>query len=502
MDLERISVVLRPRSAWEAIDLGFALARANWRRLYASWFAVYGTAAFAIGLALHAHPAAAVLVLWWLKPLFDRVALHVLGQAVFGEPPTVWQTLKALRGAITPGWLSSLTLYRFDMARSFNLPIWQLERQRGSEARRRAALLHKRARGTAVWLTLMCANFELIVLVSLAGTVNLLVPEQYSVNFDPFSPFLFRFSAELAWWQQAVSELFYVLAVSIVEPCYVAAGFALYLNRRTQLEAWDIELQLRRISERAPQRPPRAAAAAAVLLVFAIMLCSMAPQPAVARTSGAAGAREAIGEVLKQPEFDEYKDEKGWRYRGPGRWWNESDSKPSEPPKWDDSFWLALGHALAAAARVAGWLAAAALIVAAIVYAARYLGYLNEYRAARWRAPDALFGMDLRPESLPDDVAAHALKLIADEKYTEALGLLYRGALSALTHRDGLELAGGATEGDCLSAVARVRPGGTGAYFTRLVRAWSATAYGKRMPARAEAEALANEWAAHFAQQA
>jgi hypothetical protein len=42
----------------------------------------------------------------------------------------------------------------------------------------------------------------------------------------------------------------YLAAVALVEPAYVAAGFALYLGRRTVLEGWDIELEFRRLSDR------------------------------------------------------------------------------------------------------------------------------------------------------------------------------------------------------------------------------------------------------------
>jgi hypothetical protein len=38
----------------------------------------------------------------------------------------------------------------------------------------------------------------------------------------------------------------YVVAVLFLEPFYVAAGFAMYLNRRAELEAWDIEQEFRR----------------------------------------------------------------------------------------------------------------------------------------------------------------------------------------------------------------------------------------------------------------
>jgi hypothetical protein len=38
----------------------------------------------------------------------------------------------------------------------------------------------------------------------------------------------------------------YAAAVLFLEPFYVAAGFAIYLNRRAELEAWDIEQEFRR----------------------------------------------------------------------------------------------------------------------------------------------------------------------------------------------------------------------------------------------------------------
>ena len=44
---------------------------------------------------------------------------------------------------------------------------------------------------------------------------------------------------------QAAMSLGYGLVVLALEPFYVAAGFAMYLNRRVELEAWDIEQEFR-----------------------------------------------------------------------------------------------------------------------------------------------------------------------------------------------------------------------------------------------------------------
>ena len=63
-------------------------------------------------------------------------------------------------------------------------------------------------------------------------------------------------------------------------------------------------------------------------------------------------------------------------------------------------------------------------------------------------------GLDLRPESLPDDVVAAARARFAAGDPTGALSLLYRGALVQLAKRFELRLPASATEGEC-EALAR-----------------------------------------------
>jgi pilus assembly protein TadC len=46
--------------------------------------------------------------------------------------------------------------------------------------------------------------------------------------------------------QSALLAAVYAFVVGLVEPFFVAAGFAMYLNRRVELEAWDIEQEFRR----------------------------------------------------------------------------------------------------------------------------------------------------------------------------------------------------------------------------------------------------------------
>ena len=54
------------------------------------------------------------------------------------------------------------------------------------------------------------------------------------------------FAGEAALLAQWLASLAYMLAVLFLEPFYAAAGFGMYLNRRAELEAWDIEQEFRR----------------------------------------------------------------------------------------------------------------------------------------------------------------------------------------------------------------------------------------------------------------
>lgn len=485
MQLERLSVELRPRGGWESLDLGFQMARAWWRPVWGTWLAVYLPLAAALFAAFHDRLWAAVLALWWLKPLVDRFVLYVVSRAVFGAPPTVRATLGAWRDVLSPGALAGLTLFRIDLARSFMLPVWLLEKQTGRDAQRRRKALGQRMRYYAVWLTVLCAHFEAVVFLSLGVAGDLLLPAGGDAGFE-FRDLL-RGGADAAWnW---IDFACYVVAVSAIEPLYVSAGFALYLNRRAILEGWDIELALRRLDERL--RGAAAAALAALTIGLAALIIGLAPQPARAADKS---AKQEVTEVLKAPEFQEYREGKTWRYRG-----EQKDAKQAPP---DLGFWSNLGLFLAEIAEAVVWIAAALAVVGLVLALRRWVPAWLERAPPAYRPPDALFGLALAPESLPDDVAAAAAAMVRAGRLREALSLLYRGALSVLVHRDHVPLAEGDTEGDCVRAARKTLPAHAGDYFARLVQTWTAAAYAGRLPDAGGAEALCREWAPHFAARA
>src|SRR3954463_13152984 len=134
--LAALAVTLRRRSPWEATDLGLAMLQRWWRPVYAAHALILAPIALILVTLGWAFDAVwvAMLALWWLEPLYDRVVLHVLSRAVFGEVPTPLSVLRSWKDW-TSGLIAGLTWYRMSFARSFNLPVRQLEGQRGRAAR-------------------------------------------------------------------------------------------------------------------------------------------------------------------------------------------------------------------------------------------------------------------------------------------------------------------------------------------------------------------------------
>jgi hypothetical protein len=289
-------------------------------------------------------------------------------------------------------------------------------------------------------------------------------------------------------------NLFYFLAVCAVEPLYVASGFALYLNRRTALEAWDIELGFRRI--------PRATGATVrnlvAMLAAAVLLCTLgaSPTPAWAGESKDA-ARTVIREVLAGPEFQEFREKRVWQARDAAPGQREPGSRALSA-----ELLMRIAEALSQLSRIAAYVIIGAATLALALYLLRSLrnGSASERTRLHERhaPPQTLFGLDVRPESLPADLANVAARLAAQDPRS-ALSLLYRGALATLMHRDGLAIGNGDTEGDCLRRVHTTHRAELAAYFARLVGAWSQTAYAGRAPDAASVAGLCTDWSRHFA---
>lgn len=478
METERIAVAVRPRGSLEAADLGFRLARENFARLFGAHAAVVISLALALGLAFPDRLALAAALLWWLKPLGDRVALYVLSIALLGRAPSFLETLAALpRIVFGSGLLASLTWLRLSPTRSFYLPVLQLEGLRGRARVKRARVLAGRESTTAVGVLSVCGAFELALVVAGLQIAATFQPEGTALEF--WTDALLRPSGALLGFELGL----YALAICAVEPLYVAAGFALYINRRVWLEGWDVELAFKRLERRV-----RAAAALAALLVALAPAPSAHAESARCAVDSAEDARACIGEVLAGPDFAKTVTVEIWRPRPIAG--NLDFLAP---------LWRFLGSLLANTLRVGAWLAIPVVLALLALAIARGLRARRASDSSRTETAGELRrGFDLRPESLPEDVLAAARARFAAGDASAALSLLYRAALVELARRFGLRLPASATEGECERIARRAPDGALAQDFAALASAWLFCAYAHRPPAPDEFDALCARWAAGF----
>lgn len=530
MRIEDIAFRLRSRVPYEAVDLGYAMTRSWVYQIYPVWFGVYAVTALMVSVLCMAFPLLAWIVMWWLKPALDRVILHVLAGAAFGAAPTWRDTLRAIPALMkAPGLMASLTWRRF--SRSFLMPVEVLEGQRGKGASQRRAVLAREGGGAALWLTVIAFHFEGVLIFGTYIFAELLLPGDAGV-INPL-----RWMTEPPpEWMQYVWNLMGFCIVMLLEPFYVAAGFALYLNARTILEGWDIELAFKRMSARLAEDAARGARAvqwrstdvgksvAAVLFAIALLGVSFAPGPSWAqscpinadgqsdspdddvvsnlrtpalattetRITPATGAVDAVTAALTDPVFGETRTTWRIKYIGPG----SEEKKAEKPPTYE---WLEkFGEWLAVALRALAWGLGAAGVVAILYVLAKRLD-LRSRRSNK--LPDTLFGFDIRPESLPDDIPGAARAMLRRGDTRAALSLLYRGALVSLLTEGRFEISRGDTEGQCVQQVVR-HYGGMRApkpmVFAQMVTLWQRVAYAHQRLDPSEVEGLITAWATHF----
>jgi hypothetical protein len=181
--------------------------------------------------------------------------------------------------------------------------------------------------------------------------------------------------------------------------------------------------------------------------------------------------------------------------------WAEDEPVTDEPWWWDVMNGLArwfrgLFGWIAESGRYVVWVIGALLAALVLIYVVRLVRTRGVPRAAHtFKPPSHVRDLDIRPESLPDDIGSAALALWERGEQRAALALLYRGLLSRLVHVHGVPIRASSTEGECL-ALARPRLAEPNArYAARLVETWGAAVYGGSLPAVGAVQALCSEFA-------
>jgi len=471
MRLEDMTVTLRPRQPWEAIDLGCAMVRRDFGRIMALWASTVFPLWIIVCVLMRSMPVWIPLVVWWLKPLYDRVPLFFLSRAAFGVRPGFVETWKEWPRLWFTNFLAALLWRRLSFIRSFALPAQMLEGLRGAAANRRVKTLAMDGGGSGFTLSYAFSKIEFVAWIGLMwGTYDLL-PEWAAPDWDGL---MSAFDIEntipdaFLWW----GAMCHMVVVTLIEPFYVGAGFALYLNCRTRIEGWDVELAFRRMATRLTSA---AAALAVGLMLFAGM------QTTVQAAEGDDPAK-VIEKVKQSPDFEVHKvNSKRWVPDF------DFDGDTEDKPRLD--FLDAIGEILF-------WVLITALVVWLVVYLVnnRHLFISRGASKAPVQAPKVIMGMNITRESLPDDIVAAARAAWAAGDFKEALSLLYRGSLSWLVTRRQVPITDSDTEEDCLVQVLKNGEKTEAAYFRQLTGAWVQAAYALMPVSDSEMSTLCDQW--------
>jgi hypothetical protein len=491
MQLDRISARIAPRTPWQAMDMGTHLYRAWWKPLTLIWLS------FSLPLLLltawllfNGADAWAMFLLWWLKPVLERPLLEYCARRLFSQPVTLWTLLREFHRYALPGLLPWLLWRRVDMSRAFSVPVAQLERQRGNGFRERCRVLASGAPNRAVILTVLMAHIEFVLSYAVTVLVMMMMPGQYYLS-------------EVDWFLQSshyalLGLLTWYLTLTVLEPLYVSCGFALYLNKRTWLEGWDLELGMRRIGERR-----RSVAGIGTLL----LLCTLTLTAALPADAETDTAKQQSIEILASEQFMPMPIEESWQWRDRDTQMQSQDKAEVEwlvkLLKWlfDEEGQRDYNNlpSLSDIFRVLLWAVAISLLLWVLWHYRRWLASLPARRRRQPTRLTHISGLDIRPESLPEDIPASMLSTLDQGNVREALSLLYRATLSRLAAQMHVVLLPGATEQEVLLRFHQQHPDHTGvALLDRITPLWISTAWAHRPPQQDELRDLIGRWSAHF----
>jgi hypothetical protein len=240
---DAFAIRLRRRGKLEAVDLGVRLCQSAAPSVFRCYLAVavpfmlLSLASFEIATWV---PTAAI---WWVKPWLDRTVLFALSRAAFGQQTRLRDLWQEQRSVLWRQLFLTLTWRRLSPWRSLTQPVYQLEGLSIWKMRKRVLQIRSGTTGTGFTITGAFSMIEAALTLAVLSLALWFVPGDAPID-----------------WMQLLSEdnmavafasaAAYGIVVAFLEPFYVAAGFALYLNRRVELEAWDVEQELRRAFER------------------------------------------------------------------------------------------------------------------------------------------------------------------------------------------------------------------------------------------------------------
>lgn len=467
MRLDTVTAEIRPRSDWEAVDLGLALARRDFWRCIAVWWLALGVPAAAGVWLLWDHPMVLLALFWWCKPAGSRMVLFELSRRLFGEEPTWRSVWREIPRAWTRRFFYRFLWARFSPWLPVTLAVEDLEGLRGKAYKQRCGQVVRRGEGVVMWLYFLSDIAAAWLGFGILALFLMLMPEgqdgAWALAVESWDP---NFPMDLPLLITRTVVVCVMIAIPLADVFVTGAGFGIYINNRTWIEGWDVELAFKRLAQRLGKT-------AVVMLSFFMIGFSVhgaEPLPPA----------EVIREVKADEAFKVHTV-------------TDKVPKPRKSSiKWSGDWVEILMQVFA--------ICAAALLVGLLgwmLWKYRHVFILRGPGVKEDRiAPSArvVMGMEVSPHTLPADVPGVAWLLWQEGRCQESLGLLYRGSISRVMESGRVEIHESDTEGDCVRRVDQAGAAVHPEYFRGITGAWIRLAYAGVSPADTEVRALCLQW--------
>ncbi len=487
MNLDKLQINACIRSGWQAVDLGFLMARAWWRPLYLASLLPLLPLTIVLSLVFSKNPFWILFFIWWLKPFWERLPLYIASRKLFDEEPGIWSNVKSLPLKDALPWM---LWRRFSVQRAFDNPVTVLEELKAGARRHRLRVLHGKYSDVALGNQVVCFCFEILAAFGIVLLIDFFTPDALEIRY-------YNAFDELTLAGEWVYTLVGIFAITLVMPFHTMAGFALYMNRRIELEAWDIEISFRNLANRKRQAASRVTGQMAAIFIAAVVSLSMHAPLEAATGHDRGSAAELIEAVLQGDDFGQEKIVRKWRFKD----WSETEEEETFPEWiieilewWEENIGWTHDFKL-----TASWLKIMLVVlsVGLLIYLLmRYRGPLSRLgrRVEGKATPEVLFGLDITPESLPPDVPARVMLLWGEGGYREAMSLLYRASLSRLIDKYQFAFSAGHTEAECAQLVSARGIDSLSHYFGQLTNVWRCLAYGHLVPDSEVIQNLCDGW--------
>jgi hypothetical protein len=176
-----------------------------------------------------------------------------------------------------------------------------------------------------------------------------------------------------------------------------------------------------------------------------------------------------------------------------------SQSDPAIP-----AWLLRIAQTLAVTGRLLVWVLGGLLLIGLALGFRRWLQMRAEAgpRANVMVLPTHVHELDIRPESLPNQVGATAWGLWQRGEPHAALSLLYRATLSRLVHAHAVPITSASTEGECIQLAKAAMASGPLSLVEQVIDAWRLAVYGSRTMDAVVVQALCQRFDTELSPQA